>query len=196
MAYANLSQLKALLASPDTASDAVLTDTLARVTAWVDREMATIRDGFVSFEAVTQTRHLTGRGGRILHIPDLLAVTSLKFDSGRDGTFATTLTGTDYWLPDQTPYRAIELATGGNYSAWPTAQRGIRIIGSWGYAVTCPADVTMAVLEEAVRVFTSKAAGFSDAVGTEEGGGGVVYTRALSARTRRVLQAYHIPVLA
>lgn len=196
MAYASLSQARALLESPDTADDAVVTECLTRAQALIDRYMLTRRSSYVSFEPTTQTRYYdSGDGYGYVEIHDLVSVTSLASDTASDGTYATTIASTDYWLhPHAAPYRAIELTRRGTTTAFVQGTRTIRIIGSWGFPAV-PADVTQATIEEAIRMFGAKAASFSDVIGVA-GEGDFVLSRALSARTKLVLNNYARPVFA
>lgn len=195
MAYATLAQLKDYLKSPDATNDALLTDILARAIAAVDNYTATVRSTFVSFEQVGQTRYFHGEGSSHLFVPDLLSVTSIALDTNRDGTFATTLAPSGYWLPDETPINLIELPPFANWTTWPKGRRTVRIQGQWGYAVTAPADVVEAVLETAVRIFQGRALGFGDAIGVDAGGeslggGGVLFTKAQSSFAKQILNGY------
>lgn len=190
IAYASLAQARALLNSPDTNDDAVITDCLSRAEALIDRYMLTIRSSFVKFEPTNQTRYYDSADGYgYLEIHDLVSVTTLKSDTALTGTYATTIASTDYWLhPHVAPYHSIQLTGRGTATAFVQGTRTIQIIGSWGFAA-CPADVTQATLEEAIRMFKAKDADFSDVIGVS-GEGEVVLSRAMSARTKLILDSY------
>lgn len=189
MPYCAVADVKAYLDSPDTSDDTLLTSVISRVSSMIDAYMRTIRSSFVSFEAQTLTKYFDGDGYRFLEVPDLLTITTLASDTGLDGLYSTTIASTDYWLLDVAPYTWIELTGRGTTTAFTEGTRTIKIVGTWGYAATCPAAVTEAVIEECARVFKSKAAAWSDAIGVA-GDGGVVLSRALSARSKMILDSY------
>lgn len=198
MPYATLAEMRALLETPsgDTDDDALITACLTRSQALIDAYMRTIRSSFVSFEPVTQTRYYDSEDGYgYVEIHDLVSVTSLASDTALTGTYSTTIVAGDYWLhPHAAPYRALELTRRGTTTAFVAGTRTIRIIGSWGFPAV-PADVTQATIEEAIRMFGGKAASFSDVIGVA-GEGDFVLSRALSARTKFILNNYSRPIFA
>lgn len=190
MAYAALSDLKALLDTPDTIDDTVLSACLSRAQATIDRYVLTIRSSFVSFEPVTNTTRYYGSddGYGFVEVHDLVSVTTLASDTGLDGTYATTIVGTDYWLLENPPYYAIRLTGRGVTTAFVSGDRTIKITGTWGFPAV-PDDIKYATLATAVRMFKNKAAGFGDVIGVQ-GDGGVAYSRAMSAEVKMILDGY------
>lgn len=77
---------------------------------------------------------------RVLHIDDLVSVTSIEIDESRNGSFVTALDTGDYELlprnatkgPEPRPYTSIELTRGGSQWAWPSGAN-VRITGVWGW---------------------------------------------------------------
>jgi hypothetical protein len=82
---------------------------------------------------------------------DIASITSIKLDDDDDGTYEITLATTDYVLyplnasNDNLPYRMIEMDDDSNYSFPVGVQKGIEIVGRFGYkdglAVTAPEPV-------------------------------------------------------
>lgn len=138
---------------------------------WIDGELD------ARFYASTETRYYTPRWHDLLHINDLLSVTTLKTDDDDDATYETTWAATDYVLEprnantDGRPYRQIRITTSGDYS-FPTGVRdGVEIVGSFGYASTAPTAVKQACLMLALRLYRRRDAIFgvagSPALGVE-----------------------------
>jgi hypothetical protein len=191
MAYVDLAEVRTYLGTPagDGLDDAAITAIIARVSRLIDRRAKMLRASFVSFEAQTLTKYLDGDGWRYLEVPDLLSITTLSVDAAFDGAYSTTVASSAYWLPDTQPYNRIELTGAGATTAFPDGPRTVKIVGTWGIADTCPDDVKQAVIEECVRVFKAREAGYSDVVGVA-GDGAVVLSRGLSARTDLILKSY------
>ncbi len=128
-AYASLTQLKNSLGITATDDDAVLLQMLESASRWIDSY--TNREFF----AATATRTFDGSGGSSFLVPDLLSVTTLKFDKDLDQTFEETWTeGTDFFLrPDNSfPRYEVKTTPNGNYSMSAGVQM-VEIDGLWGY---------------------------------------------------------------
>jgi hypothetical protein len=104
---------------------------------------------------------------RVLHIDDLVAVTEIVVDEGRDGSFVgdVPLTPNDYLLlpqnaplgPEPRPYTAIELTPWGRLIAWPALVR-VRVTGIWGWpAVPEPVRAATIELARLLRLETPRA---------------------------------------
>lgn len=135
--YATRDDVKARAGLADTADDAAIDQVISAVSrlidAWCGRH----------FYAVFGTRYVTPVLADRLMLPigyDLLAVTTLKTDSGGNRSYATSWAATDYDLepigaPDQVPpgpYWWLGRVAGGDY-AFGTAARNVQIVGKWGY---------------------------------------------------------------
>lgn len=94
------------------------------------------------FYTETATLTFDGSGLPMLLIPDLVAITSIKFDQDRDRVYEDTLAVTDYWLTrpdherpyDELPKRLITLDTfNGAFSVFPRQARAVEIDAEWGF---------------------------------------------------------------
>lgn len=132
--------------------ESLITSASRQIDGWMGRR----------FYAATETRYPVVRGGRILLDQDLLSVTTLKTDEDGDGTYEVTWSSTtDYWLApvdaatDGMPYSEIRLNRDlGRYS-FPTGERAVQLVGSFGYNATGshPAPIREACLRLAERLY-------------------------------------------
>lgn len=142
-AYANLDIIKDRLEFDTVGDDGRVRTLIEAVTRDVD--------GYCnrSFGPLVATRYFSGNGKGCLLLPwDLIAITTLKEDEDRDGTFETTWATTDYELApydnDPTgqadlettrPYWAIEVneRSNGDKSSFPRGQKRFEVVGKFGY---------------------------------------------------------------
>lgn len=98
--------------------------------------------GLTHFYAELATVTLDGSGLTWLSIPDLLSLTTLKFDEDNDGTFEATLAAADYRLVRPyharpyaaLPRRRIVLDPNGKYARFPAHEKSVEIgAAEWGY---------------------------------------------------------------
>lgn len=124
-----------------------------------------------TFYAVTATQYFTARWYDLLHVPDLLTVTTLKTDEDGDGTYETTWTTSDYRLEpvnaaarrNPIPYRQIRIKeVSGSYNFPTGVEYGVEIAGTWGYctAANRPAEIKQWTLLMAHRLWRRKDAIF------------------------------------
>lgn len=105
------------------------------------------------------TRTYTAHDSDILWIDDLLAVTTLKTDDDADGVYETTWTTDDYRLmpanaaADGRPYRWIEIKDWGDYAFPSNLEQGVQIVGTFGATTTAPANIQLAALLIAQRLW-------------------------------------------
>lgn len=98
-----------------------------------------------------ETRYFDAHKWDYLHTGiRIVSITTLKTDNDNDGTYEYTWTdGTDYYLMpynaslDGEPYRWIETAPNGNYSFPKGVQKGVQIVGKFGWS-TVPAYISEA----------------------------------------------------
>lgn len=102
--------------------------------------------------AESENPWLYGGATRILDVEDIGgAVTSIKWDSQRTGTYDVTLTTDDYeLLPSNAsvhgePYRQISLTPWGDYSSFPSGSR-VQVIAIHGWP-SVPAGIKVACIE-------------------------------------------------
>lgn len=161
MAYATISELAAHLGLSDAITPSgVMVDTArnSRYQLALDTASTAIEsDTGRVFTSTTATKSLISRGGYILHVPDLVSVTTIKTDEDDDGIFEETLLATDYelgtWHEAQTvwPYEFVNRID----DQWPIPTPGgrrrlIQITGVWGWP-SVPAPIKQATLLMAAR---------------------------------------------
>lgn len=162
--YATLQELKTWLGISGNTDDTRLELAIEAASRAIDAECSR------RFYATSATRYFqTDDSLRCDVDDDLLAVTSIAYDStGRRDYIA--LAGTDYELdPEAAPYRIIHIAPASSYFFSVNQRRGVRVIGSWGYCATGsqPQAITRACLLLATRYFKRKDAPFG-VIGTPE----------------------------
>jgi hypothetical protein len=142
MAYTTRTKVLTAIGHDGNTSDALA----SRVDAAILAAQTTIEhDTGRTFEAATLTKQF-GAVGHLLKVPDLISITTLKFDDTSDGTFETTIASTEYEL-DTTrlaagfPWDTVRLLN----RRYPTGKRRrtIEIVGSWGFA-TLPDPIVQA----------------------------------------------------
>lgn len=105
--------------------------------------------GFFPDTDENQIRYYTPLEQDYVFIDDLITLTTLKTDDGRDGTFENTWATTDYWLEplnataDSEPYTAIRANPQGAYLFRPGYTRSIEVTGKFGWSTT-PAAISEA----------------------------------------------------
>lgn len=167
-----------------------------------------------AFHPQVGTKFFDGPGGTMLHVPDLISVSTLQEDDNDDGTFDTGWGANDYHLwpynADPTsdwgrPYQAILVSnnSNGTQDAFVSGQRNYLISGTWGYsAVTVTLGLTVSSSLSATAtslVLSGSASGTVEAgqvllIGTEQlyvrtGGAGtaVTVTRGVNGATASVI---------
>lgn len=161
--YASVPELKSRLDIDDALDD----DKVGRILYGISRAIDThCKRRFYSTTA-DETRYFTAIYTNKLYPGDVLSITTLKTDAGGDGTFETTWTAnTDYYLEpfnatlDGQPYTVISKIANGNYSFPRLVQRGVQIVGKFGYSTTAPENIREACLLMAERLFKRKDAIF------------------------------------
>ncbi len=158
--YCTLAELQARMGVGDTIDDVTLEQVITGVSRMIDDY--TRRRFYV---VTPETRYYTPRHTDVVETDDMIAVTTVATDADGDRTYETTWAATDYGLcpinaaVDGHPYTAIEIAPQGRYT-FPMVRRGLKIVGSFGYAATAPDVVREACLLQAARVFKRKDAPF------------------------------------
>lgn len=121
------------------------------------------------FYAVTENRYYTAEFADLLFIDDVLSVTTLATDLIADRSYSETWAATDYDLDppnaaaDGLPFTVIRTAPLSNRRFPVGMRRGIKLTGSFGFAVQPPAAVAQACLLQAARWFKRKDAIFGAA---------------------------------
>lgn len=160
--YCTLAELRERLqfTATDVTDDSMLESVVAAVSRWIDKYTGR------RFYAATETRYYKADDASLLRVDDLLSITSLGTDSDGDRTYEYTWASTDYDLEpanaatDGEPYTRIALAPQGRYSFPVGMAKGVKIVGSFGYAATTPATIKEACLLQCERLYKRKDAPF------------------------------------
>lgn len=160
--YCTLAELKARIpiTTTDTADDTYLEGVVMGVSRWID---AWCNQRFYSESAIT--RYYTADFSDVLFVDALQSVTTLSTDSDGDRTYEDTWTATDYDLEPvnnsqlSAPYWMIRVSPLGGYSFPVGIQRGVKIVGVWGWA-SVPTPVKEACMLQSQRLWTRRNAPF------------------------------------
>ena len=163
--YATLPELKSYLGITDTAQDAQLFDSLVTASRGIEHVCGR---RFYPDSAAT-SRVFVPRNAKLAKVDDFWTTTGLivKVDTGDDGTFATTLTSSDYELQ---PFNGINDGEPGwpyyriNYvtSVWPCSNRRVatvQVTAKWGWAAV-PGPIKQACVYLAEETFKLKGSPF------------------------------------
>lgn len=177
MSYATPAQFVAYMRFDDGEDPTLLQAVLTRAHSAITREL-----GF-RFQDVTAafslTRKLDGDGEAELYLPSpgAAAITSVT----EDGTL---LASGLYELDPERGRFIVRLDSDGAVATWPSGRRVIQV--AWT-PLAAPDALVEAEIEEAIRLWRGKEAGFSDVVGVA-GSNEVVYAKAFTAATARLLK--------
>jgi hypothetical protein len=160
MAYATITELQQRIGFPD-ATDAALvarlTDALDAATTAIDNDTGR---SFATSASITRTFGAPA-ASRVLRVPDLVSVTTLKVDDDDDGTFEITIASTDYELdtvhPSPFPYDTVRL-TDRSFPGPGLRRRRVEITGVWGWsAVPDPINQACTLLAGRIAQRSSQA---------------------------------------
>ena len=163
--YATVSELKAYLGITDSTSDTQLTDALVTASRGIDHFCG--RRFFADVAATA--RVFVPRDRRILKVDDFQGTSGLiiAIDTGDDGTFALTLSASDYELQPfnqvndgepNWPYYRINYVT----STWPLNNNrdgAVQVTAKWGWPAV-PGPVKQACIYLAEETFKMKGSPF------------------------------------
>jgi len=133
---------------------------------------------------VTETRRYTGNGSPLLFIDDAVLVSSVALTAS-DGTVLRQLAaGRDYlpWPLNGLPVTGLTLVSG----TWPDNPGGVSVVLARGYALTLPASVRDAAIEETLRTLRRAQAGIDDRSGTAPFGQEATGPALLAATARKL----------
>lgn len=145
-AYATAAEYRASIDKVDTSEDAEVLIDLTSVSRHIEKRLA---GRFFTKDASAAVRIYKPRFPNILEVDDIVTLTSIKVDAGRDGTYETTLTAAEYELtprnaadgPEPSPYTAIERLTG----AWANTSR-VEVTAVFGWPAV-PAAIKSACIQ-------------------------------------------------
>jgi len=111
------------------------------------------------YAVVDEVRYYTAEFSDELFIDDCLAVKELKTDEDGDRVYEVTWASSDFdLLPEnaaleKTPYTLLATAPDGKYAFPVGVRRGVKVIGTFGYAEVTPGQVREAALIQCARIF-------------------------------------------
>jgi len=132
--YASIADVKGVLGITATTDDTVI----RKIVEAASRSI----DNYCNRYFVTQSATKYFNGVRVLWIPDLLSITTLKTDDNDDATYENTWATTDYieygvGIEDTLntyPRIRLETNTNGDYNSFASGvKKGVQIAGLWGY---------------------------------------------------------------
>ena len=132
--YATIADLKGVLGITSTTDDT----TMRKITEAASRNI----DSYCNRRFYVTSETKVFDGAVILHVPDLLSITTLKTDEGNDGTFENTFATSDYYLYgvgledtiNTVPKIRIEINPTGDYGSFAAGYKNsVQIVGTWGY---------------------------------------------------------------
>lgn len=154
--YATVAELKAIdvLNISNTDHDTTLEATIEGVSRAIDNYCGR------RFYAASETRYYTAELGNYIPVDDVAATASFAVytDDDGDGTYENTWAATDYELRPYNallaglPYTSIETTPLGNYR-FPWTRKGVKVVGSFGFAASTPRVINRACVLQSVRLF-------------------------------------------
>lgn len=192
--YCTLAELKAVLRISDTVDDTLLEARITEASRVIDQHC----DRRFYADANATARTYVAVDNELLFVDDISTTTGLviKTDSAGDGTYATTLTASQYQLEPLNcvakgdPIRFIRTIG----TVFPTAQApaGVQVTAKWGWPAI-PSPITSACILLAGRLVKRGdsllgVAGFGDL--------GAITVRTIDPDVERMLRPYRNPVVA
>lgn len=192
--YCTLSDLKTVLRINDSVDDTMLEARITEASRVIDQHC----DRRFYADAAATARLYVAPASDLVMVDDISTLTSLviKIDSAGDGTYATTLTSSQYQLE---PVNALAkgspitmIRTFGQALPTAAAPAGVQVTAKWGWP-SVPSPVTSACILLAGRLVKRGdsllgVAGFGDL--------GAITVRAIDPDVERMLRPYRNPVVA
>lgn len=189
--YCTRADLKTALAigTADSADDAVLDDIVNATSRMIDEYTGQF------FYAITGgTAFYEPHSYEEVDIDPLTSVTSLVIDTDGDGVFETTLAATDYILEPVNaamfgkPFTSIELAPATTVAFPADLDKGIRIIGNFGWSAI-PASVVQACIIASSHLYEARKA-YLGVIGGADTGGVIRLSQKLHPEAAMLLEGY------
>lgn len=139
-----------------------------------------------------------GYGGGAILLIDELAATPTEVAMSQSGALTyTALASTDFLmapynaLDEGLPYTEVHLdAINGNYGAWYSFSKGIRITGKFGYSAATPDDIKQASIIQAGRWFKRGQMAYQDVTSLAAGGADAAYADRLDTDLCDIVRHY------
>jgi hypothetical protein len=187
MAYPTDAQVKTWLNISGSGEDALITLINTGAKAYVERYCNRV------FEAASSTKNFPIRkpyvsaDRRVLSLfQDLASLTSVTNGDGVAFTVATELE----LHPVDAPYYQIRIKPTSGKVFQTTNDARIAVVGTWGLAATCPADIFMAILDLCQMQYLARMTGSAGAVQQIGQQGLIAQPAAIPATITDVLDAY------
>ncbi len=171
--YVTVAEVKAALPADNwtgvTTYDTRLTTLCTAASRLIDRDV--LKPVGYFYVSADDTRYFDApKEGLVLRCDELAAApTSVSVTDVGSVTTYTALASTDYImgpynaLNEGKPYTWIKLdIVNGNYATWYGFERGVKVVGKFGYSTTVPADVKQVALEQVIRWFKMEVRNYSD----------------------------------
>ncbi len=171
--YCTPNEAKARMDITDSTDDSIIEAVITSVSRWIDsycnrRFYTTVAD---------ETRYYTAQSEvELFPNDDIISITTLATDGDGDRAFEDTWTTADYdLLPANAvlnggPYTLIAVSENGAYLFPAFINRGVKIVGKFGYASASPAMINQACLLQSQRIFNRKDSPFGIAGSNQAGG--------------------------
>lgn len=171
-------------------TDAVDDDRITRIVHAVSRQI----DDFVGadIQPLSNTRYYRALTPWMVVTDPFTTLTSVAFDSAGDWTTYTTIS-TAYpapWNADESgkPYTGVVLAPNSS-NLFPLHERGVRVIGTFGYGATAPNVIKEACIMQSALVYRQQVSGGSPIAGGGEYSQPIIQG-GLHPMVRRMLDPY------
>ena len=172
--YVTIAEVKAALpadnwATAGTTYDARLTTLCTAASRLIDRN--TLKSVGYFYVSADDTRYFDApTEGLTLYCDELAAApTSVSVTDTGSVTSYTALASTDYIvgpynaLAQGKPYTWIKLdIVNGQYATWYGFEKGVKVVGKFGYSTSVPADVKQVALEQVVRWWKMETKNYAD----------------------------------
>lgn len=189
--YCTRADLKTALAigTADTADDAVLDEIINATSRMIDEYT-----GQFFYQITGGTAYYEPHDYEEVNVDPLTSITSLAVDTDGDGTYDTVLAATDYILEPVNaamfgkPYTSIELAPATTVAFPADLDKGVRIIGNFGWSAV-PSAVAQACIIASSHLYEARKA-YLGVIGSGDTGGVIRLSQKLHPEAALLLEGY------
>lgn len=164
--YATLAEVKDYINEKTNNHDSRLEKAIEAASRAIDE--ITGRTFFTSNSA----KRLTAQFSDCIYMPEAVAITSVKTDTNRDRTYATTLTTSNYETNGESPITTLMIRPDSSVY-FLTGNLDVEITADWGYSSTAPHNIREACILAAARLFYRRNAVLGVVAGGSIGGSDV-----------------------
>lgn len=189
--YCTRADLKTALAigTADTADDAVLDEIVNATSRMIDEYT-----GQFFYQIVGGTAYYQPHSYEEVNVDPLVSITSIAVDTDGDGTYETVLAAADYILQPVNaamfakPFTSIELAPATTVALPADLNKGVRIIGTLGWAAV-PSAVAQACIIASSHLYEARKA-YLGVIGGADTGGVIRLSQKLHPEAVLLLEGY------